>query len=710
MAKNNIIYNLVNMITTRGDIPQEMADSRSTIRWRLFLTSFLILFFELICIRWLPPYVRFLGYLTNFIMLASFLGIGLGILVSRRENLRLPHFFAWLFVLVAVTRISQFEIYLPSTQVLYYGAGEQVAPPENAIVLPVMFFMVAFAFMILSRPLGILLRSLPPLEAYALDIVGSLAGIAAFFLVSYFSLPPFLWFLILVVIFLTGVPARKWAPLAPFFIGTLMVVYFMGLGSSWSPYYRIQVYPNDIGGYIINVNNIGHQETARYQNKETFYFRVYDLFDEASFKKVLVLGSGTGSDVAIALNNGAEHVDAVEIDPVIHRLGLTLNPDRPYDDPRVRVHINDGRSFLQNSSQKYDLIVFALPDSLTLTSSYSSLRLESFLLTTDAIESAGDLLNPDGLIVLYNYYRQDFLIRKLAGMMETALASPPYVTTYGGYGRASVIIGGPGLLKLDSTLDVPYAEGFTEGVPSGRGTQLPVIGHGRLGQSPDQVLATDDWPFVYMPLPAIPTLYLGALAVVSVLALMMIGLSAPREVLRRFDWHFFFLGVAFLLLETRSLVTFGLLFGNTWMVNSLVFFAILSSVLLAILFNARYKLTNIWILYILLFAFLLLNYFLPLKTMLGISSPLLRYGLASILAFAPIFCANVVFSHSFRDSLSADIAFASNLLGAVLGGMLEYTALALGYQSLLLFVLAFYIIAYFTRKTSIKTMSAVGTA
>jgi hypothetical protein len=213
-----------------------------------------------------------------------------------------------------------------------------------------------------------------------------------------------------------------------------------------------------------------------------------------------------------------------------------------------------------------------------------------------------------------------------------------------------------------------------------------------------------------MPLPAIPTLYLGALAVVSVLALMMIGLSAPREVLRRFDWHFFFLGVAFLLLETRSLVTFGLLFGNTWMVNSLVFFAILSSVLLAILFNARYKLTNIWILYILLFAFLLLNYFLPLKTMLGISSPLLRYGLASILAFAPIFFANVVFSHSFRDSLSADIAFASNLLGAVLGGMLEYTALALGYQSLLLFVLAFYIIAYFTRKTSIKTMSAVGTA
>jgi hypothetical protein len=211
-----------------------------------------------------------------------------------------------------------------------------------------------------------------------------------------------------------------------------------------------------------------------------------------------------------------------------------------------------------------------------------------------------------------------------------------------------------------------------------------------------------------MPVPTIPTLYLGALAVISILASLMITIAAPREILRRFDWHFFFLGVAFLLLETHSLVTFGLLFGNTWVVNSLVFFAILSSVLLAIWFNTRFKLTRIWLLYILLFAFLLLNYFLPLKVLLGISSPIVRYGLASLLAFAPIFCANVVFSRSFRDSLTADIAFASNLLGAMLGGMFEYGALALGYQALLLFVIAFYIIAYLTRrKDSAATQSYV---
>src|SRR4030095_6308020 len=176
ITKGNLINNLKNMVTTEGDIPDDTL-TPGKIRLQLFLTSFVILFFELICIRWLPAYVRFLGYFMNFIMLASFLGIGVGILISRRENMRLPNFFVWSFVLIAVTRLAQFELYLPSTQVLYYAAGESVAPPENSIVLPVIFFLVAVSFMILARPLGKLLRALPPLQAYTLDILGSLAGI-----------------------------------------------------------------------------------------------------------------------------------------------------------------------------------------------------------------------------------------------------------------------------------------------------------------------------------------------------------------------------------------------------------------------------------------------------------------------------------------------------------------------------------------------------
>jgi spermidine synthase len=705
---NNLVKNLAGTLISDDELPNDHDLPLGKIKWQLFLTSFAILYFELICIRWLPAYVRFLGYFMNFILLAAFLGIGVGIMISRREKLRIPNFFVWLFLLVAVTRLSQFELYLPSTQVLYYVAGEKVAPPENGIVLPIIFFLVTVGFVILARPLGKLLRMLPPLQAYTLDILGSLAGIATFFFISYFSLPPYIWFILLVLLVLFALPSRNWVRVSPFFLGIVVIVYGIGLGSSWSPYYRIQVGDDGAGGHVINVNNVGHQTFTHYLNKEAFYFRVYDLFGKKPFKRVLVLGAGSGSDVAIALNSGAENVDAVEIDPIIYRLGIQLNPDHPYNDPRVKVYINDGRSFLQNSHQKYDLIIFALPDSLTLTSSYSSLRLESFLLTTDAIETASHLLSEDGLIVLYNYYRQDFLVRKLAGMVDTALGSPPYVTTYGAYGRAAVIMGGPRLAELDPALNIPYTENNVDMVSSGRGIRLPIIGHGRMNVDPSLALASDDWPFVYMPVPTIPTLYLGALGIISLLALLLIAASAPREIISRFDWHFFLLGVAFMLLETRSLVTFGLLFGNTWMVNSLVFFAILSSVLLAILFNTRFKMTRIWILYVLLFLFLLLNYFLPFKTLLGISSPAVRYGLASFLTFAPIFCANVVFSHSFRDSLAADIAFASNLLGAMLGGMFEYFALALGYKTLLIFVLVFYVLAYLTRLSRNRQLELQG--
>jgi spermidine synthase len=666
--------------------------TRGQLRFQLFATSFVILFFELICIRWVPSHIRLLSYFMNFILLAALLGIGVGILAGRRERLWLPPFPLLLLLLVVVVAVNRFDFRIPSTQVLYYAAGEDASRREHYFILPVIVGMVALTFAALSRPLGALLAALRPLEAYAIDILGSLAGIATFFLMSYLSLPPVVWFAILGVALLPLLRGREIWLAVPCVLVAAYIAYSLGIGSYWSPYYRIQVYPNDSGGYVVNVNDIGHQEMMSYLRKETFYFQAYDLLGQPPFKRVLVLGAGTGSDVAIALHNGAEHVDAVEIDPRIYQLGQRFHPDKPYADPRVTIHINDGRAFLRNSHESYDLIIFALPDSLTLTSSYSSLRLESFLLTTDAVKEARQRLSVDGLVVMYNYYRQDWLVRKLANMLDEAFGAPPFVITYGWGGRAAVLMDGPRLTHLDRSLNVPYAE--VAGVKSqGRGGAMPVIGQGRLHSEPPQVVPTDDWPFLYLPKPALPTVYVVSLGLVALIALVMLLLAAPRRVLARFDWHFFFLGSAFMLLETRSLVTFALLFGNTWMVNSLVFFAILLSVLLAILFNARFKVARVWLLYVLLFATLLLNYLLPLHSMLGITSATLRYALASLLTFAPIFVANIVFSRSFRDTEAADISFASNLLGIMLGGMFEYLALVTGYQSLLLIVIVFYAIA-----------------
>ncbi len=669
--------------------------SKGRLRLKLFLVSFLILFFELGCIRWVPAHVRYLSYFMNFVLLAVFLGMGVGILAGQRLKLWLPPFPLMWFLLTLLVAGNSFELKIPSTQVLYYGSSEGVIKVGQFIVLPLIFTVVAVTIMPLGRSLGRLLTSLPRLQAYLFDILGSLTGIAAFFVMSYFSLSPLVWFGLAALIYLLLQSPKEFAINAPLLLGTLYVVNLMGLNSQWSPYYKIQTYPNQHGGYVINVNNTGHQETMPLENKENFYFRVYDLFPEGQFEQVLILGAGTGSDASIALAEGAQRVDAVEIDPLIYQLGRTLNPDRPYDDPRVNVVIDDGRSFLEKSSDRYDLIVYALPDSLTLTSSFANLRLESYLLTVEALQAARDRLAQDGVLVLYNYYREEWLIHKLAGMMETVFDESPHVTTYGAWGKAAVLIGASDLSRINPSLDSPYQSMADTGMEvASRGYHLPVLGTGRLSMGQPFAQAVDDWPFIYLPQRRLPAIYIYAGLIVLLVSAILLFLIQRGKKTVRMDWHFFFLGVAFMLLETRSIVTFALLFGSTWVVNSLVFFAVLFSVFLAIVLNMRYRVNRPWILYTALVVTILLNYLVPLRQFLSIENLPLRYILVSLMAFVPIFLANVVFSHSFKDSEAADNAFASNLLGAMMGGLLEYLALQTGYAALLLIALAAYLLAF----------------
>jgi len=263
--------------------------------------------------------------------------------------------------------------------------------------------------------------------------------------------------------------------------------------------------------------------------------------------------------------------------------------------------------------------------------------------------------------------------------------------TYGDWGRAAAIMNGPRM----ATLAPEYAHRYQEppGVAPPPHGRIPAVGDGLMVGDASLRPATDDWPFFYLSKPGVSGVYLWAILVILLVAVGIGAVLAPRAAIRRFDWHFFLLGAAFMLHETRSLVTFALLFGTTWMVNALVFFAILTSVLGAVLLNARLELRRVGWLYALLFVLLALNYAIPIRGLLDIGSSTLRYLLASVFAFAPIFVANVVFSRSFRDTSEADNAFASNLLGIAIGGVVEYAALATGYQALLLPVMAFYALA-----------------
>lgn len=653
-------------------------------RTRLVLTSGTLLFVELLLIRWIPAEVRYIGFFSNFLLMASFLGIGIGILLGRRRQFDTSAIFP-LLLLAVVWLITSLElnVQIDSTDELFFGLAESRAADVNFLVLPIVFALVTALMASLAIPLGPLLRSMPPLQAYGWDIAGSMLGIAGFTILSAAGTTPLLWFAVATILVTLLIAGSEYVgllriPAAAALAVVLVIAYNdTSRDETWSAYYRINTYTAGNGEMYVNVNGIPHQALHPVDApKEEFYDQLYKWFPDRTYDEVLIVGAGSGTDVAISLEFGAGHVDAVDIDRAIMQLGIDHHPDRPYQDPRVTRYENDGRAFLRGTDKRYDLVIFALPDSLTLVSSTANIRLESFLFTDQAFQSVRDHLAPGGVFVLYNYYREEWLIAKIATMLDATFDSPPILNMYDA--RKAIFAVGP---QIDALAGGPPPGDSVDEVPD-PGPPAPKA-------------ATDDWPFLYLRTPFIAPHYLAGLAFALVIA--VVGLLGAARVggtsVRRFSPHFFVLGTAFLLLETRSLVSFSLLFGSTWLVNALAFFAILASVLLAILVNARWRIRRPGLLYGSLFAALAVAFALPPESLL-IDPPWVRYLLAGVVAFAPVFLANLVFTYSFRDTRTADMAFASNLLGAMAGGALEYVALLSGYQALLLIVAALYLLAW----------------
>ena len=662
---------------------------------RLFLTSATVLFVELLLIRWIPAYAVFVGFFSNFILMSSFLGIGLGILLGARIE-RLPT--AWisglLLVTAAVVMTGQLNLKVASPEQIFFGLDDSRSSALNFLVLPLVALLTVALMAILAAPLGPLFRAMPPLRAYAIDIGGSISGIVAFTILSATGTDPTVWFA--VAIGLVGLlaigrgtrirPSRSLALIGALFL--VLIGQRLLSGDIWSPYYRITMYDDQFNHafswpvasrrppHYIFVSGIGHQRmrNAEQALADRLYGQIYRWFPDRTFDRVLIIGAGSGTDVALSLARGSSSVVAVEIDPVILDIGRRFHPDKPYDDPRVEAIVDDGRAYLARTHEHFDLIVYALTDSLTLVTGTANVRLESFLFTEESFALARDRLTDDGVFVMYNIYRQPWLVEKLVNMAARTFHGPPLVRLNGPV--EAVIAAGP---LVTSSGGSPPADRVDVVADDGGPTPRP---------------ASDDWPFLYLRVQAIPAYYLAGLAFLVVIGLAALGWSArSKGGVRGFSPHFFALGAAFLLLETRSLVTFSLLFGTTWLVNALAFAAILVSVLLSIVVASRLGRVPRAPLYALLAGSIVLAWALPPES-LFLDPPALRYAVSAGLAFAPVFFANLVFSRSFAESPQADVAFASNLLGAMVGGALEYLSLLIGFRTLGLLALGVYAIAW----------------
>ncbi len=652
------------------------------------LLSFLMLFVELALIRWTGSNVLYLSYFSNFVLLASFLGIGVGFLRARARTNLFGLAPAALALLVGFVLIFPVEIDRSGSELIYFGAeGRTGLPPW--LTLPVLFVAVATVMAMIGQGVARAFVTFPPLEAYRLDILGSIAGIAAFSLLSFAGAPPLAWGLMaglaFGMLYGRGITLLQGA-------GVMALLVMLGLESaapsdSWSPYYKIRLRPTGNDAVNVFVNGVSHQtieSIERLQRLLPLYFLPYQRALSPP-DDVLIVGTGTGNDVAVALAEHARHVDAVEIDPRLYQLGVRRHPDHPYQDPRVSRHIDDGRAFLQRTDRRYDLILFALPDSLTLVAGQASLRLESYLFTQEAMRQARAHLKPGGVFAEYNYYREPWLVDRLALTLERVYGHPPCVDSVGQVG---------GLALLTTSVDPGAVRCQTVWSPGAAAVPEP---------------ASDDYPFPYLRDRRLPGFYLLTIGLILLATVAMVRLAGGP--LRPMTAHadLLFMGAAFLLLETRNIVQFALLFGTTWFVNALVFLGILLSVLAAVEVAGRMRPGRPRVLYAALLASLVLAWAVPPHLVLAL--PLLpRFALATLLAFIPIFIANLVFAQRFQAAGASDLAFGANLLGAMIGGLLEYSALMLGYRALFPVIAVLYGLAFVSGRRQVRVARRLAAA
>ncbi|MBU3688864.1 MAG: spermidine synthase [Acidimicrobiales bacterium mtb01] len=642
-----------------------------------------MLFVELALIRWLGGNVLYLAYFSNIVLLGSFLGIGLGFLWADRSRIELLK-----FTPLALGALIVFVHNVPVTvksaggDLIFFGAELKPSGPPRELALPAVFLAVALVLACIGNGIAVTFRQLQNLDAYKFDLIGSLLGIIGFTALSFIGTPPIVWSLIAAAILAWSIRPRNVRDVALVGIPLLVLLGTLGIESRednvlWTPYYKATYGVNDDGAQVL-VNGVPHW----FQTRSTdwpVYETVYDhLASDAPVEDLLVIGAGSGNDIAVALENGAQHVDAVEIDHRLLDLAKKNHPNRPYDDPRVDTHVDDGRAYLERADKNWNLILLALPDSLTLVQGASSIRLESYLFTKEAAEAYRDHLTDDGVFAMYNLYREGWLVDRYAATLAEAFGHAPCVTKLDGTSLAVLTVG-----KVPTNVDCPPNDEWT-----------------RTSATPDPV--SDDRPFPYLKNPSIPTFYLVALGLILLVSLLLVrAVGGPLRGMRNY-LDLFFMGVAFLLLETKNVVQFALLFGTTWFVNALVFAGVLVSVILAVIVSQRFTVKNLVVPYALLGLAIVVGWLIPQSSLLGL--PMIpRLVAACAIAFAPIFIANVIFAQRFRATSSSTTAFAANLIGAMVGGVLEYTALVLGYRNLLLVALLLYTAALLSGRRFLRT-------
>ena len=680
----------------------------------LFLASFISLFLELLIIRWTPSVIRIVAYYGNLMLMSSFLGLGCGLLLARRR-LGLYKWFPPSLLFLALFLLAIGEVGFqqgPDELRFLFKSGVSTTTLPIALI----FIFNALLFVPLGDLIGAYFQKMRPLEAYSWDLGGAITGTALFGLFSYLWFSPIFGFVIVMAAYFVYCRSgRELLVTGIFFVMSLGAVLLSSdRPAVWSPYSHITVKGIEADGsqvsvlvpptnlntmqdppsYIVQVNHDfymlnGTIDGRRYTKPSRDVLNLAEQYGvphlvRPGAKEVLVVGSGGGVDVEAALLSGAERVDAVEIDPVIIELGHQYNASQSYKDPRVFVHNTDARGFFKQTDKSYDMVVFGFLDSQGLFSQMSNVRLDGYVYTRESFREAFGLLREGGLLSISFFSAgKPWLIDRLVTMVTSATGTPPLI--YFRPGGQVIVLVGKGFIPQGPSHFISF-----------RRVELRSAG------TPE---ALDDWPYLYLRGRLIPSDYLITIGVLLVISSLFIFLASDQR-RKGIELHFFCLGAGFLLLETKSITTISLYFGTTWFVSMIVILGVLSMVLLANLVAPRISHSSA-VLYAPLIVSIGFLYFFPTQRVL--SWPfLMRLMFSLVVVPLPIFFAGLIFSSTFRESQDPSFSFGSNLLGAMVGGFVEYLGMITGTKALLLLVLLFYLASFWVRLRSPQVVALRG--
>ncbi len=677
---------------------------------QLFVASMLLLFSEIMLIRWIGIEIPMVLLFPNVVLIACLSGSAAGMI--RPHGFSASNRLAACALLVLVLMLCfatamHFDLLL----------AEMLSSPLPFFLSALILVVAVLSTFIISANLGKIIgqqfEAMPANRAYAWNLAGSLAGVAAAHLVSFFYLPPAAW--LTVAASASCFVFKRKLPSLVLLLSLSAVSLFVSQRDIWTPYRKLDLAPLKITdarfgneNYLLYANNFFYQTGMYFPDKtirEELLKRPAASQDEFGIRRylnhlsvpyafadrlddVLILAPGSGNDVAYSLTEGAESIDAVEMDPAIASLGFTRNPNRPYTNPRVHLYVDDARSYLRHHDKKYDLIVFAFLDPGWVFDISSFLRIDNFVYTVESFRSALDHLKDGGVVSIsfasgpagQAHERLFNTISKAIGHHPLAYSSPDNVTV----GEVTV--------KLSF-----FLFGKDMSSPNWQRGDQAVSKFLKKWQSNDVAktqISTDDWPFIWLELNPRGWLVYSLVVLFGILLPIFTDVRPEKALLKApLSWVMFFLGLAFMMLETRLCSHLSLVFGSTWVVSASV---IATLIMLAFLANGIVLVRRsipIQVCFAGLFCAFLLQFTFEVPAASQLPQALFSTLTVAIYCL-PTFFAGLIFSTLLRQSENPKAMMAFNLFGLALGGIAENFCILWGFKSFLCLSMLAYAIAF----------------